>query len=242
MILKKFLIPFLAVALIFSTVGPVQAQAAPNLSAVDSASIETIARNTPRFLLGQEETQWSDVSVVNKKPLYDFSGRLVAYSVDLKSNINDEKAFAIIAVSEEDGPIYEFAAGNYSPYDEVSGGQICLFDGIVRYYSHDSASGNYYDLRNSRVLGNEEVQFHKADSQNKQYRSAQPAKAKNTRSFLIGKTTSPASDPRAYTKIIPGLPDSPSGALDSEAVANLDLNATAAIISSSKIIYGVPDY
>ena len=179
---KKFLVPFLTLAVIFCTSSfmPVK-QAVASTKTSEISAIETIAKNAPQYLLGSDKKEWSDVSVVNKKPLYDFEQKLIAYSVDLKSNINGEKAFAIISTSENDGPIYEFAKGRFSPYGTST--DTCIYDGVTGYYLHNT-DGNYFDLTNKVKITAADVTKNITTSETKKYISARPDNAKNARAYL----------------------------------------------------------
>lgn len=177
---RKFLVSFLTLTVIFCTSSfmPVKQAVAASTKTSEISAIEAIAKNAPQYLLGSDKKEWSDVSVVNEKPLYDFEQKLIAYSVDLKSNINGEKAFAIISTSENDGPIYEFAKGRFSPYGTST--DTCIYDGVTGYYLHNT-DGNYFDLTNKVKITDADVT---TISKTKKYISAKPDNAKNARAYL----------------------------------------------------------
>ena len=154
-ITQKIAMVVLTLSVVLSNVSPIRVHA----ETTDVSTIETIAKNTPQAILGSDK-DWSDVSVEKSTPLYDFNNNLVAYSVDLKNNLNDEKAFAIISIDETDGPILEFSVGNQSPYDKVDDdNQTCIFDGILGYYSHANSNDKYTDISMNKTLKNSDVEF-----------------------------------------------------------------------------------
>gem|GEM_PF-845181 len=176
--IKKLLIPLIAVTLV-AGVGSF----ATNVQATTNP-IDTIAKHAPMFLLGGSKKEWNDVAVINEKPLYDFDNKLVAYSVDLKSKVNGEKAYVIVSTSETDEPIIEFATKIFSPYDKITDNtQTCIYDGILNYYSKQTSSSGtkYYNIKDNSVLEDSEVKAHIVNSKDKNYSSANPVLSKQKR-------------------------------------------------------------
>ncbi len=179
---SKILVPFLALSVIMtSNLVPVQAATQPSID----TSLKAIAENAPQSVLGSDKTEWSSVSIVNNLPLYDFDNKLIAYSLDLKSNIDNEKAYVIVSTSEQDEPILEFAKGAYSPYDKITGrNKACIYDGVTGYYSHDLSSGKYHDFLINQDLTDSDVKGHITNLINKKYISKRPDIAKQSRARL----------------------------------------------------------
>lgn len=200
---------FVSLVIILTSVYVIPVQAVDNTNTYDLSTIETMAKNTPQFILGSDECDkqgLSDVSVVDCKPLYDFNDKLVAYSIDLKSNTNSEKAFAIISTSEDDGPILAFAAGGYSPYNKITDkNQTCIFDGIQGYYSYDTSSNKYKDIVSNNYLEDSYVEACKANSKNKKYVSKKPDIAKKNRAYLSQDLTKDSIDEKSSTTSIDPL-------------------------------------
>lgn len=183
----KNLLSTLLLTIFISSIGNyatgVQASAIDNIS-----TISTIAKNTPKYLLGNTSEDWNAVSIINNRPLYDFNNKLIAYSVDLKNKINDEKAYVIVSVNEEDEPIIEFAIGHFSPYDKVDeNSQTCIYDGVLSYYSKQiqASTTKYYDINKNYELGDLAAQDLISSSKNKRYTSLNPIKSKETRNKLM---------------------------------------------------------
>ena len=206
---------------------PVQA-ATSNNESYDISQIETIAKNAPQYVLGNDKTQWSDVYIVNSKPLYDFNDKLVAYSLDLKSNINNENAFVIVSTSQGDEPILEFGAEVQSPYDKVNDtNQTCIFDGFQGYYSHGKSNNKYHDIANNKDLEDTEIKIHVDNSKNKQYVSSNPNIAKQNRLNLKQKTTKNSEKALATTS--------------SSSIGSATVGQTPVTVVTSKTL-PVPDY
>lgn len=165
---------------------PVHAQGTQN------QDIIAIAENTPICVLGSNHKEWNDVQAFNIKPLFDFNNKLVAYSVDLKSNIDNENAYTIISAVEEDTPIIEFCKGHYSPYDNISNNQECIYDGAISYYSKktNNSINTYYDLHGNK-LSDDEVNAYVQFDKNKKYVSTNPELSKVQRKNLTIKNNNP---------------------------------------------------
>ncbi|MFL0198035.1 C39 family peptidase [Clostridium sp. WILCCON 0269] len=204
-VIKRLLVPVLSMAVIMSVnsfLTPVQAVSSTDTS--DLSAIETIAKNAPQFMLGSDKKQWSSVTVVNSRPLYDFSNKLIAYSLDLESNIDNEKAFVIVSTNEEDGPILEFATGTDSPYDkEKDNDQSNIYDGLGGYYSHNLSTGKYHDLTCNVDLDDTNVKNYKSYDENKQYVSKNPNLAKKNRLNLSQKSQTANSPSTSTASITP---------------------------------------
>lgn len=140
--------------------------------------------------MGSNKAQWSDVDVLNSKPLYDFNDKLVAYSLDLKSNIDNEDAFVIISTSQEDEPILEFGIKQQSPYDKATNNQTCILDGFQGYYSHGKGTSKYHDISNNKDLEDVEINAHIDNSKNKKYIAPRQDIAKQNRLILKNEITS----------------------------------------------------
>ena len=213
---------------------PVHAETSTSTSC-DLSEVETIAKNAPQFILGSDKIQWSDVDVVNSKPLYDFNDKLVAYSLDLKSDIDNEDAFVIISTSQEDEPILEFGVNQQSPYDKVTDNQTCIFDGFQGYYSHGKKTSKYHDILKNKDLENEEVKLYTDNTKNKKYVSTKPNNAKHNRLTLKYNKTKDSN----Y------LTETTSSAVTASLPATVSSSATvseAPVTNTSKELSGVPDY
>lgn len=227
-VLKRLAMTVLTLSVVLSNSSLISVQAITNTSN-DISAIETIARNAPQFVLGSDKEEWSDVAVVNYKPLYDFNDKLIAYSLDLKSNINDEKAFVIISTSEEDSPIIEFGIKTNSPYDKIDNNKTCIFDGIQGYYSHETSTGKYHDIVGDKSLEDEEIKIHVDNSKNKKYVSTKPDISKKNR-LNLAKITTKKSKVESTT--------SSAVTLSSPVVASTA--STSAV--TAHILANVPDY
>lgn len=152
------------------------------------ADVNKIAQKTPRYVMGEDDQKWKDVTSYNTKPLYDFNNNLIAYSVDLKSNVDNSKAYAIISVNEEDAPVLEFSEGHTSPFDQLDANKVGIYDGAVSYYSKETTNAQnqdtYYDMRNHAKLTDQEVKVHKDLNKDKKYISSKPEISKSERNQL----------------------------------------------------------
>lgn len=194
--MKKKLILLLVLFLSISiNVIGVHAATTPNIN-----EILTIAQNVPQYVLGDDKEEWEDVTAFNPKPLYDFNNTLIAYSVDLKSDIDNKQAYTIISASDQDAPVLEFCEGKTSPYDKVDSTQKCIYDGVVSYYTEKALTSNgktiytYYDIKNNSQLSDQEVSIYKNNDKSKKYISSKPEISKRERNKLITKSKLTTAD------------------------------------------------
>lgn len=191
--LKLLLIPLLLVSM---TSIDTHASTIPNIN-----EITTIAKNSPQYVLGDDKKEWEDVTASNAKPLYDFNDKLIAYSVDLRSNIDNRQAYAIISVSDQDAPVLEFCEGKTSPYDNVDTAQKCIYDGVVSYYSEKTSTSNekslntYYNIKDNSQLSDQEVNIYRNNAKSKKYISSKPEISKSERNKLIKKGSTSVANP-----------------------------------------------
>lgn len=179
--IKLLFMPILALAIILSCGNFTVSVQASTIS--NASEIETIAKNAPNYLLRKNKAQWNNVRVIDDIPLYDFNNKLIAYSVDLQSKTNNEKAYVIISKNEDDGPILEFATGKYSLYHNIiNSDQTCIYDGVLSYYS--TSNSKYYDLKKNVQLKSTDVTRAIQASKHKNYISKMPIKAKAARNIL----------------------------------------------------------
>lgn len=181
--IKKIFLSSLVSLLTVSVINTVSVYAKSNNNFGD---IKQMAKNAPTYVLGYNK-EWKNTTAFNVKQLYDFNNKLVAYSVDLKSNVNNEPAYAIISASEEDAPIIEFCEGHLSPYDKVNSDQKCIYDQITSYYSKSTSDNTYYDIKNSSKLSDKVVEYLIAKNKNKKYVSSKPSSSKSERAKLKSK-------------------------------------------------------
>lgn len=150
-----------------------------NVKAVgtNTSDIDLIAKNTPQYLMPESKKYWKNTIIIDKIPLYDFNNKLIAYNFDLSNNSNNQKAYVIISVSEDDGPILEFGTGHYSPYYKMNTNKKTLiYGGVLNYYSNDQ--GNYYDIKMNTKISSAKVSAFLNNSKHKQYVSDNINKSK----------------------------------------------------------------
>lgn len=186
-VMKRALKLFLISGLIISTTGTtIHGSTQTKLD-----DISAIAQNAPKYLLGVDKSEWKDVTSFNKKPLFNFNGNLVAYSVDIKSNISGKEGYIIISATDENSPILEFSQDHTSPFDIVNTNQECIYDGAISYYLkgnqslNENSDNNYYDIQSKSALSQDEVKAHKEANLSKKYVSSAPKKSKAEREKLI---------------------------------------------------------
>jgi hypothetical protein len=163
---KKFLSLCLALSLIATIlVGSGFTTAAS--SATDLIAISNIAQNAANSEMG-----WPNATLSNTKPLYDFNGKLIAYSVDVLNNDTNQQGYELISTSPDDDPIMEFSKDAQSPYDSVSTNDICLFSGLSGYYSTSSLAtdANSYDIIRNKQLSSSDISSIKLSDSKKDYK------------------------------------------------------------------------
>ncbi|ETJ36039.1 C39 family peptidase [Clostridium butyricum] len=181
--------------------------------AASTADIENIAKNAPQAIIPNED--WTNIEVLNCKPLYNFSNELIAYSVDLKNNDNNKNAYVIVSKDEKDGPILQLGVDTESPYDKLSDDdKTPIYDGVSRYYYQEDSSNEYYDISNDKVIEEQEVDSLKLNSQQKVRTSKQPSKSKQLRTDLLEaedpselKSTMSSTRSGLEAHILTGVPD-----------------------------------
>lgn len=181
--------------------------------ATSTSDIENIAKNAPQAIIPDED--WTNVEVLNCKPLYNFNNEVIAYSVDLKNNVNNKDAFVIVSKDEKDGPILQLGVDSESPYDKISDdNKTPIYDGVSGYYYHENSSNEYYDISNDKVVEDQQVDKLKLNSEQKRRTSKQPNMAKQLRSDLLEaedpsdvKATSSSSTSSLTAHILSGVPD-----------------------------------
>lgn len=180
--------------------------------ATSNSDIENIAKNAPQAIIQDED--WTNIEVLNCKPLYNFDNELVAYSVDLKNNVNNKDAFVIVSKDEKDGPILQLGVDTKSPYDKVHDDKNLIYDGLSGYYYKETSSNEYYDVTNDKIIENEQLNDLKSNSKKKRSISKKPNMAEELRNDLLEaedpsdlKATSSSTKSGLQAHILAGVPD-----------------------------------
>lgn len=168
---------------------------------------------------------WPDVSISKTKNLYDFNGKLIAFSVDIKNDITNRTGYVIISNVGKDEPVYEYSMDSSSPYDKALPDDTCLYGGPDSYYAKSAAKNNYYDVTEKAKLSKvavgslkSEAKDHVYKSQNLEYANKIKARAGFRLAFafdnrfmplikLAGSSKHKKSLHYNSTKVLHGIPD-----------------------------------
>jgi hypothetical protein len=209
----------------------------------DSSKIEVLAKNAFRTVNQYKSDKWTSIKVVNQKNLYDFDGKLVAYSIDVQNGETGAKGYIILSSNKENEPILESAIGTYSPYTELTSKLnnktdiTYIYSGILSYsikYTDKNASNRnfakttsnykYFDLRDNKDIDNTIVKSMTEEAKAKEHKSKNITSAQKTWDMLSGENAKEENITPNYNPLISSKIKNNSSYL------------------YHKVISGVPDY
>lgn len=164
------------------------------------SSVALMTKNAASLYMG-----WNKISVVDFQKLYDFSGKQIAYSVDINNVGTGEHGYVILSSISNDEPIVQFSKSNYSAFrNTLSSNDTCVFDGEFGFYAKSSDPQKaYYTIPDKKVVPSDVVASLVDGAKSHNYQSINPTESNRIRSKLESKEFTTKSSTTAQGQIIP---------------------------------------